>query len=411
LALGGLLLSCLVVAAIRFSRQRGGTRQLVMWGLVAAVLVGGTGARQYAVNTWTTGNPLYPMSVSVAGVQVLRGSPYEQQLAEDKGPSGRGLDLFQIRQTFNYFPDWRIPTSAGPKFLLLAVLALATLARPRAAGVPALVVGMAFVSLAAAYIPTEGFEALSRRFWPGSVPRFFAAPFALLTVAGLSVATRLAPSVQTVVRAMIAMFIVWDVLEADTSISGTWPLRFGVLACVGLLVYTIVASSNPARRIPRAALVVAGAVGLAASAWALDVTRGESRWRHYRSSTDVHGIPRDFVDGWAYLDGLRQPSVVALTAGWAHAGQQMFFYPLAGSRLQHRVTYVPLRADAPPGSPDFVLRRDGRFDDWYAALRAEPVDLVFVQSPWPIEDGWMAERTGQFELVRQGEEFRVYAVR
>jgi hypothetical protein len=163
--------------------------------------------------------------------------------------------------------------------------------------------------------------------------------------------------------------------------------------------------------VPARWLAAAGAVVALLLVPLLARTRLERRWRLYAHAEDVHEIPRIYAAGWQYCDSLGTPRTIALAGGWRDAGQNYFWYPLLGSRLQNDVVYVPLSRGAAPGSADYVRREHGVPDEWIAGLAERRVDLVFVQAPWPVEDEWMRERTEAFSPVSQGEGYRVYAVR
>jgi hypothetical protein len=406
--LAALALCGVAAAAAAVHARAGALPRLALWTLVGALTVGALGGRQYVLNVSETGNPIYPLGIGVAGRTIFQETPYSDRLAADKGTGDRQSDLSQLIKTFNYFPDWRIPTSAGPKFLLMIPLALLAVFRRRGPWVVPLLVIAALFACAATYAPTTGFAALSRRFWPGSAPRFLAVPFAIFTLVGLAEVTRRWVSHGDALRAILAVFIVWDFLVADVSITGRLPLELGAITAVCFVV------ALTSRRVPRAApalVSVALVSAILIGAPLLSDRRAQSRWGYYATATDVHDFPREFVRGWNYCDKLPAPATIALTGDWDFAGQNFFSYPLLGSRLQNMLTYVPLRKGQPAGSRDFVLRETADFQEWADGLRTRAVNLVFVQAPWPIEDTWMRDRASLFPLVAGGAAYRIYAVR
>lgn len=404
------MLVCTVAITATIRHVRSATLPHLLVGmLVGGMTLGALGARQYVVNTMTTGNPVYPMTIGTGNTALSRGSPFTDMQIQEKGPGSRRDDLIQLLQTFNYYPDWRNVTSAGPKYLVLLPLALFALVKApnRHARFVRLVVAFAVVGLVITYAPNDGFAALSRRFWPSVAPRFMAVYFGLFAIGGLSILARVPPRRADFVRLLIVGFIAWDLMRADTSTTAAVPLIAGVAALA-----IIVAASRleiaryGLRRFAAAALIG----GLLFALVPLNALRAESRWRLYATGTDVHPLPRTFVVGWQDCDRPDSPVTIALTAGWADAAENWFFYPLMGRRLQNRVTYVPLSRSGLPGTPDFIRREHGRFPEWLDGLRAQGVTMVFVQAPWPVEDGWMQEHRDTFSMRKEGPGFRLYEV-
>ena len=209
-------------------------------------------------------------------------------------------------------------------------------------------------------------------------------------------------------RSLIVVFIGWDLLKAETALPGKPPHAAGLAALAAGLA-ALWNLSLP--RLSRLTALVALTVLLVASAPVLEGRRLENRWRHFATAVDVHGIPRNFVPGWKFIDALPGRATITLTAGWSEAGQNYFVYPLMGSSLQHTVTYVPVNAQGPPGSPEYVNRTHPDFQAWALGLATRQVTHVFVQAPWPIEDEWMRARPERFTSVGEGAGFRIYEVR
>ena len=409
--MSGLILAGIIITAVVRARRMHAWPPVVRLAIIATILVAALGMRQYVLNAVSTGNPVYPLTIHIAGRELLPGSPYTAQLVEDKGPGSRGQDALQLVRTLSYFPDWRTPTSAGPKYLLLIPLALLGVLRSdsRRPWLGRLLVLLALVGIAAAYAPATGLPALSRRFWPGSAARFLATPFALLAVTGVAAAQRWPTRRRHGLYALIVGFICWDLLMADTTIVGNVPLIVGGAAAIGVAIASRRRIAVPATS-PWLSTAVLAALGLLAIPL-LHSRRAESRWRYFATAQDAAPIPRDYVRGWEYCDHLASPATIALAGGWSEAGQNYFFYPLMGSRLQNRVTYVPLNDAAAPGSREYVRRLNGRFAEWLAGLRARRVDLVFIQAPWPVEDGWMRAHPVLFTVVSEGTGYRIYSLR
>jgi hypothetical protein len=412
LALSAVLLSTVVGAVfLRCSRRR-------EWGKMAAILfcgvllAGVAGGRKYITNWRETGNPIYPLQVTVAGHRFLAGSPYTDMIAEGKGFGSRKDDLTQFAGVFNYFPTWRHPTSAGPKFPLVIVLALGSAwfyASGRQRGLVLLLAAYALFGVLVFYAPDDGFPALARRLWPGAASRFLATPFALLVVAAMPAFAALRKR-SSAILAVFASFALWDMMMANTTVSLSFPLAVGVGTAAILLATLAVPWRSWVSRpsLPRIGLLVVVSVALLCL---LQDIRDGNRWLRYAEFTDVSPIPRDLVEGWRYCDRPEHPRRIALAAGWAHRGQNWFFYPLLGRRLQNTVVHVPAKYPERSLQPGSDVPPDDSFSHaWLQELHRENVDTVFVQEPWPIEESWMRKNSDAFTLLKAGDGFRVYGV-
>lgn len=400
--MAAMVLGALALTAFTRRIEAGTTGRWVSGVLVGVAIVTALGSRQYVVNAISVGNPLYPMTVGSQLGVLSRGSPFTEQQVEETGRGSRWDDLIQFIQTFNYKPNQQ-PTTAGPKYLLLGALALLAMLHPRSDRRVRWLMVAALVGLAFAYAPGSGFAAVSRRFWPASTPRFLAVYFGVISVVGFWALRRMSDVSAAAVRLIVIGFIVWDLQLANSWVPASFPLVAGLggLALVGAL-------ALGSRRFG----IAAGWIALAAVPFivALDAYRSVRRWDHYAASLDVHALPREYVKGWRALDRPDAPQTIALTAGWADRGENWFYFPLMGRRLQNTVTYVPIEPNAPPASRTFVRREEGDPAAWVQALSARQVTVVFEQAPWPVEDEWMRARPDVFRLVEDGRAYRIFAV-
>jgi hypothetical protein len=103
---------------------------------------------------------------------------------------------------------------------------------------------------------------------------------------------------------------------------------------------------------------------------------------------------------WRALDG-DSPRTIAVAAGADRVGHNWYVYPLLGSRLQNRVTYVPV---TPSGAlVDYRRRREVRRrasrGGWLRRLRDLAVDdLVLLAPRRTVEERWVR---GSPRLFRQ----------
>jgi hypothetical protein len=260
------------------------------------------------------------------------------------------------------------------------------------------------------YVPDDGFPALARRVWPGASTRFLAPSLALVTVAAMPAVAALSRQ-YSIVAGILAGFILWDMMISSSSVPENFPVAVGVSAAIAPLL-AIAVNRRPWTVACSTKSHIALCFGIAVllGVCLLQRARSDSRWLHYKNSTDVAWIPRDFVQGWRYCDQVREPMRIALTAGWEHRGQNWFFYPLLGSKLQNTVTYIS------PHDEEFRrVRSDGSaqiheatFSTWLRNLNREKIDTVFVQKPWPVEERWINEHSDKFHLLLSGDSFKIY---
>jgi 4-amino-4-deoxy-L-arabinose transferase-like glycosyltransferase len=393
-------------------RSRRG-RFVLVAGLALLLLLGGT---QYVKNLLETGNPVYPMGVSVAGHEILSGSLYVERSVKEKGPGSWLLDLGNLQTLFLVEPP-SYPRSAGPLFLGFVLLALSMLVAPppglsRARRWLLLLLWLA--PLLAFYFDRAPNSVAARRFWPVDTPRFLAAPLALAAVAaGLQIdrwKARISPGPIVLAGAILASVFSLNFRVLDPG-SALW-IALALVALPGLLLWAWY-RSRELRPVFRSALLLA-ILPLAVLALAnLRPLRDGLRWPAYAAYTDLHDIKRGFVEGWKWCDDPDHPQRIALTTGWGYAGHNWFFYPLLGRRLQNDVVYVSInRRDEPPTSADRgLLRETANFDVWVENLRRKKVDLIFAQRPAPIELRWMRAHPELFEPVKQGVEYWIYRFR
>ena len=154
---------------------------------------------------------------------------------------------------------------------------------------------------------------------------------------------------------------------------------------------------------------VTGFIVLFTGLYFLQSYRDNSRYRYYFAHLDFHDFPRDFVNGWQFLDQPGEKKTIALSIGWNPPGHKWFFYPLLGRHLQNDVVYVSAKSNwETPTWLDRGLLRGRDSSIWYKNLKKKGVDYVFVQKPWPIELQWMLGNKEKFQCVTSDREFRIF---
>jgi len=157
------------------------------------------------------------------------------------------------------------------------------------------------------------------------------------------------------------------------------------------------------------AAAVAGALSLVVFvACAASRIRPISRYAIYAdagtdppSAYDMH--PLGYAAAWPIWKELDDgaPHRIAVTAGWDGSGHNAYLYPLLGSRLQNRLSYVPVRADGRVQSPRLAAELLAAADPeaWLHRLAARRIEFLVVLGPPPLEAGWVSRHPDTFTEV------------
>lgn len=98
------------------------------------------------------------------------------------------------------------------------------------------------------------------------------------------------------------------------------------------------------------------------------------------------------------------------------------FYPLFGTRLKNNVVYVSINDKLPAAHyyPDGLYRREKDYDSWIKNLMKEKVDYLFIALPhnvnnesddlnkFPVEDEWAFLHPKYFKLIFTNSKARIY---
>jgi hypothetical protein len=260
------------------------------------------------------------------------------------------------------------------------------------------------VGVMAVELPGSGFSALSRRFWNSDFARLMAVNWMVCVVVAMTMLPRANSWRGDLLRGLLVAFTIWDIVLVDSSFQAglTEIAIVAALACV----VALPGLALP-RRSRRSVVVATAAVMAVVGLVALDRKQSADRWPSDDPFWEVDGTPKDFLAGWRQSDQA-PPQTIAFATGFNNHGQNWFIYPLMGRRLQNTVMYVPLNLSDPPGSRAFVRRENPVHAEWLRQLQQRKVNAVYVQAPWPIEDGWMREDQERFTLVLDTSSFRIY---
>jgi hypothetical protein len=137
--------------------------------------------------------------------------------------------------------------------------------------------------------------------------------------------------------------------------------------------------------------------------------RDKTRYVYYGRHSDMHQIPKQFVNGWEFIDRMDEHKVIAFTRGYKQPNHEWFFYPLLGRRLQNDITYLSaLHKWEVPTWADKGMLRGIDPDIWFYNLKKKKVDYIFVQDPWPVELGWINKHMDDFALKYIDRYCRIY---
>ena len=418
---------------------------LVLLGLIILSTLGG---RQYIRNTVEAENALYPLPLTILNHKIAEGwskaeqvnewvSQYEKKYGWDKlnwwEREYRKFCYKPLRWWDRGYRESGYPSlTAGPKFLLLFILACISLfMRPHhvSKGCWCFLSILWIVPIILFYADTSA-SAARRGYWADECIRFLSPSLALLTTQGLVVVKKMSRYFRQVDFFLVAL-ISWDLLYVNKTHSWEVELRYPlVVVMIPLLVVlfwsvrgksklfspkegTLLSSAE----LPKGGIFtikrgVVGAIGfmcLVGGLYLLQSYRDNTRYAYYRGHSDLGGIPRTLVGGWEFLDKLEEKKTIAMTVGWSPPGHNWFFYPLLGRWLQNEIVYISARhrGEIPTRVHRGLLRGDD-FSIWHYNLRKERVDYIFVAAPWPTELGWMLQYRNEFQLVFSEKYCRIF---
>lgn len=387
---------------------------LIGVGLGMMILIGGN---QYIKNWHQAGNPLYPYQISVGKHTLFSGSIYLEKVAQEMGLGTRQLDFANVQAMFSYSPTDH-PRTAGPKFLFLVIVAVASLIfKPQVKPKYRfwLLTLLWLIPMFLFYFDNSVNSVLARRFWPNDCSRFLITPLALATLVALLQFAR-TRTIFPLINFLLPLFIIADLFMVNYRFR--YPIFnylfwFLSISTIGIfLVVKSLANFNNSKSIRLLLAIFVGVIILVLTATTLKLQeyKDTTRLSYFKYYTALHDFPRQFADGWNWCDNPDTPQTIALTTGKAHSGHNWFFYPLMGSHLQNRVVFASInRKGVYPTHIDRGLSNEnGDFNTWRYNLQAQNVDLIFVQEPFPIELKWIKSNPEFFKLKHQDADFYIY---
>lgn len=395
-ALPWLVLGLATIAVVEARRQSpAGERARTIAACLAAALL----AAPTYLGTWAdTGSPFYPLAVRILDIPVFPGNDEFLWVHSGAAFGLERLPPLQIAAAL-FVPD---PTAESPHLnlgpvapllLLLGTLGAARLLRrgPRAPAALALAIAAAVASGTFLWEGSAGFLAVP--FWLDKVGRFLMPGLALALVLGAVVSSPLANAVRI---AAIATGLWLSFPQGWSAPDTAATARIAAVLVPALLVGLASARALAGHGRPCLAGGFAILVLLAAMS-AVPMFRADARYPTWAAASrgdafDLHPANRRSLEAWPIweaLDGL-EGTRIALAAGFDGVGHNWYTYPLFGSRLQNRVTYVPVTSDGQVldyARGDLVQALADR-NTWLARLAAEDIEVLVTLWPDPPETAW-----------------------
>lgn len=401
---------------------------LILLGFLVLFTFGG---RKYMHNLIEAGNPIFPFPVKIFNHELFEGwgkiGEFKKNIADFANKVELDKQNFWEKHIKMFY--YGAPTSAGPKFFLFFVLALISFFI-RNHNVPK----RCWYFLSLMWIVPLVFY-YSRMVEGGGVAwapstRYIFSYFAIFTIQGLLIIKK-SEKYFSKINFFLVIFIAWDLLHVNKThlwlIEVLYPYLFLLIPLVLILLiimnvglkrlaenYENLLGSSGVSGLsgPGIKRWLAGAMGfvfLVGMLYFLQNYRDITRYRYYLYHTDLHNIPRIYVNGWEFLDQPDNKKTIALTTNCLPAEHKWFFYPLLGKQLQNDIFYIsPKRKGEVPTWFDRGVLKGNDFPIWVNNLKIKKVDYIFAQKPWPIELKWMKENKDIFRLSYSGENVKIY---
>ncbi len=356
-----------------------------------------------------TGSPFYPLEIDLGPLGVLRGNEeftllHTGSFWPDAPPMSAGMLLSYLfvftRESWNHLNFG----FAGAALVLAGAIALGIRGWQRqhrlVSATLLLIVAVGALMFAS---PSSGVYRLE--LWGPIVGRLLLLQAAAIILAGIALlGDRLRWVFGAAILVNIFQAIPAGLGDADlAALSLGWPYVLGAMVLLSGAVFVFVRKEW----VRQSAVLVFSAMMVLAIP--VDSVRTDLRYAYYKEAEKgidgaflAHPLEPHFVSAWPiwkYLDQDR-PVRVAMTAGWDGYGQNWYWYPLFGSRLQNDVRYVPVTEEG-----DLIdYRRQDLYDfraspeAWLSRLRDERIGYLagILLAP---EGAWARERPDVFERV------------
>ncbi|MEZ4335398.1 MAG: hypothetical protein R3B82_02120 [Sandaracinaceae bacterium] len=371
-----------------------------------AVLAGGLAIAALPLALWMThtaihtGSPTYPIGLSIAGLKLTQGNLLFRITHDGTAPFLAPPDGGVLAFSRGLFvgtatPDWPHLNLGlgGAVAIALGGIALGAM-KDRPPAMRVLLVVMAVLPFALVLLPSA---ATLRGMWGPVTGRLLSPLAAIPACAAAAGAPRLFRYGLGLALALALPTLMPAGVTLDDLERGVVPIALGVALLLGLAAPFRL--PLPGRHRAVAVVVVLALAPLVGMA--LAIQRAPLREGYYAASSfEIHPAPiATQARLWAALDGDR-PERIALSVGWVPPGHQWFRYPLYGSRLQNRVTYVPAtRSGEVYDTWDPALAgADLDADAYVERLRRRGITAIVYVAPAPPEASIVMEDHARFVL-------------
>ena len=397
---------------------------LLLLGLILVCTLGG---RQYIQNSIEGGNPLYPLPLKLLNYNLFDGSEKLEQVNEwvAEYEEEYGLDKLSLWEReykkFLYFDR-----AAGPKFLLLLILAIISLViRPH--DVPKrewYFFAALWIIPMVVFFTNNSANFTRKAMWILGSTRFLSPAIALFTIQGLFLIERFKKH-NTAISFIFVALIAWDIFVCN--LKHLWEVAvlypyFILLIFLLIVVVALIKVKKPLPTIKmfhqfplpsfqRTIAMMVVTFLFTGGFYLLQNYRDNTRYLYYKTHSDYVPISeiKTLSDGWEFLDHPNEKNTIALTMDWSPPGHRWFFYPLMGRWLQNEIVYISAKYKYPV--PAWLHRGMLRGEDssvWLANLERNHVNYIFVMQPWPIGLKWLEKYPDKFQLVFLDTNYKIF---
>lgn len=393
-------------------------------GFVSYFLAGAIVLPMFVINVVYQGNPLYPMGISLGGMDIFKGNQQVADILQNKlidvtVPSFEEFIgvMFINKSKYVHWPHANL--GVGSLFVLPIGLIGGCYYSCRYRGIfKSIWLPMLFALILLASFFSPGYIA-QRSGFVNTSGRLL---LPTVSVAVLLLATLPRRWACGILMVVTSLHFYYDLPRAFCSFDWMGVIILGGCVLVGGFVYLFTLAML------RVKFFSPSGIYLSFPFVALFLLLGHhiaSEYRHdiYSRMRQAEDTAYDFhpIGGanasayWKVFDG-DSPLILAVTSGESNYGHHILRFPFMGSRLQNRVVYIPISKDGSLISyyDDEALRQQTDYDAWHQRLLEAEIDFVVILRPNPIEFDWIYAHQYHYELMttqQKKKNYRYYRVK